>query len=424
MTTRYTAKKGAGGKADLGYQDGEQVSGADIPSCTIEDVDRSVFNLFEKSLNFTVKSNKKPIKVPVIFATGERFALLSRKKPLRDSSSALILPLISIMRTGVEQNAGIGENIPLVIKKKLAPEDAAFQSFVNKQGLLNSDELARPQDIETEDGKSEAGIKLSKQSASSPSISNPQIVNDVNYNIYEVFEIPPVKHYMANYEITFWCQYTQQMNNMLTILMGGYTNNNVPSFRLDTNKGYFFTGFVENALNPDVNFDDFTEEERLVKCSINMKVQAFLVAPRSIGQPSPIRRYVSSPHISFTMHSMKNGVPKANSTETVDSAGLDDHILADMSHELGMPVRQSIAGQDNKVNSSEEISDNLDSLGTTTLNNNIGSMGTVEQIVRVDPVTGERTVVEVRITEQNVKAGETVFRAKGFVTTLDYLIKK
>ena len=44
MSSRYNAKEGAGGKANLGYQEGEEVSGLSIPSCTIEDVDRSVFN--------------------------------------------------------------------------------------------------------------------------------------------------------------------------------------------------------------------------------------------------------------------------------------------------------------------------------------------------------------------------------------------
>lgn len=418
MTTRYDAKEGAGGKVDLGYQDGEQVSGVDIPSCTIEDVDRSIFDLFEKSLNFTVRSNRKPIKVPVIFATGERFALLSRKKPLRDSSSALILPLISIMRTGVEQNQGIGENIPLVIKKKLAPEDAAFQNYANKQGILNSDQLARPQDLDTEDNSPEDGVKISKNSASNPDISNPQIVNSTNFNIYEVFEIPPVKHYTANYEITFWCQYTQQMNTMLTILMGGYTNNNVPSFKLETNKGYFFTGFVENAFNPDVNFDDFTEEERLVKCSINMRVQAFLVAPRSIGQPTPVRRYVSSPSISFTIHegddTIATGVkPTVNSNES------GDYVLQDLQHELDEAPKRGISETIN-----EQINTNLDSLGTTTLNSNIGSLGILKKLKVRDPITGKIKEVEVRIADRNRKSGETILRAKGFINKLDDLIKK
>lgn len=418
MTSRYNATDGSGGKANLGYQDGEQVSGIDIPSCTIEDVDRSVFNLFEKDLNFTVKSNKKPAKVPVIFATGERFALLSRKKPLRDSSSALILPLISIMRTGVEQSPGIGENVPLVIKKRIAPEDAAFQNYLNKQGIINNDELAKPQKLLTPDGESEDGVKMSKSSASSPGVSNPQISESFNRNIYEIFEIPPVKHYIANYEITFWCQYTQQMNSMLTILMGGYTNNNRPSFRLETNKGYFFTGFVEDAFSPDVNFDDFTEDERLVKCSISMKVQAFLVAPRSIGQPSPVRRYVSSPNISFSLHEGididPNGV-----NPTVTSNRNDDHVLDDLTHELHTNPKRGVSETINK-----QIDTKLDSLGTTTLNSNIGSLGHLRKIKVRDPVTGKIKETEVRVTDQNRQSGETVLRARGFVIKLDDLIEK
>ena len=418
MTSRYNAKEGAGGKANLGYQDGEQVTGATIPSCTIEDVDRAVFNLFEKDLNFTVKSNKKPTKVPVIFATGERFALLSRKKPLRDSSSALILPLISIMRTGVEQNSGIGENVPLVIKKRIAPEDAAYQNYLNKQGIVNSDELAVPQDLQTPDGKSEAGVKLSKTSAASPGVSNPQIENSVDRNIYEIFEIPPVKHYMANYEITFWCQYTQQMNDMLTIIMGGYTNNNRPSFRLETQKGYFFTGFVEDGFNPDVNFDDFTEDERLVKCSINMKVQAFLVAPRSIGQPSPVRRYVSSPRISFSINE-GDAVAGSGVNPTVTSNKEGDHVLSDLSHELNTPPKRGVSETIN-----QQIDTKLDSLGTTTLNSNIGSFGVLKKIKVKDPVTGKIKEVEVRVADQNRQSGETVLRARGFIVKLDDLIEK
>ncbi len=420
MTSRYKVKKGSGGKADIGYQEGEQVSALDIPSCTIEDVDRSVFNLFEHSLDFTVKSNKKPTKVPVIFATGERFALLARKKPLRDASSALILPLISIMRTAVDQSQGIGENVPLIVKKRLAPEDASYQAYVNKQGLMNDDNLVSAENLESDDcpNHENASAKKLKVKMGEPGPSNPLIGKDITYNIFEIFEIPPVKHFTATYEVTFWCQYTQQMNSMLTILMGGYTNNNRPSFKLETDKGYFFTGFVEDGFSPDVNFDDFTEDERLVKCSINMKVQAYLVAPRSIGQPTPIRRYVSAPNISFTIHEGFD-VVGSGVTPVVDSNNPTDHVLSDLSHELdGGPKR----GVSETIY--QQIDSNLDSLGTTTLNNNIGSMGTLHKVKGRDPITGRERNVEVRVADQNRKSGETVLRAYDFIIKLEDLIKK
>ena len=70
-----------------------------VPSCSIEDVDRALFNLFNVDLDlFYKESNKNSKRIPVIFATGERFAILRRKKPLRDKAGALILPLVSILR--------------------------------------------------------------------------------------------------------------------------------------------------------------------------------------------------------------------------------------------------------------------------------------------------------------------------------------
>ena len=44
----------------------------------------------------------KSSKVPVVFAAGERFALTRRKSPIRDKNNALILPIVSIMRTGMD----------------------------------------------------------------------------------------------------------------------------------------------------------------------------------------------------------------------------------------------------------------------------------------------------------------------------------
>ena len=62
----------------------------------------AIFDLFDKKLSFEVKSQNKLQKVPVIFASGERFALTRRKNPLRDKDNALILPIISIVRNDID----------------------------------------------------------------------------------------------------------------------------------------------------------------------------------------------------------------------------------------------------------------------------------------------------------------------------------
>ena len=62
-----------------------------FPSIEIEDIDRAVFDLFDKQIAFEIEEKGSARKVPVIFASGERFALTRRKNAIRDKNNALIL---------------------------------------------------------------------------------------------------------------------------------------------------------------------------------------------------------------------------------------------------------------------------------------------------------------------------------------------
>ena len=91
----------------------------DFPSIGIENIDRAVFDLFDKKLQFETTSKGVSKKVPVIFATGERFALTRRTNPIRDRNNTNILPLISIVRENIDigsSQAGKGTAIALKIK--------------------------------------------------------------------------------------------------------------------------------------------------------------------------------------------------------------------------------------------------------------------------------------------------------------------
>ena len=83
MATKYSITKGPYQQVETGYDNQDIAPDFTMPSCTIEDVDRGVFNLFNKELPLLYKRRDEVKRVPVIFATGERFALLARNKPLR-----------------------------------------------------------------------------------------------------------------------------------------------------------------------------------------------------------------------------------------------------------------------------------------------------------------------------------------------------
>ena len=146
MSTRFSKGKEDANSVPMGYEGTNIPDDFSLPSCTIEDVDRGLFNLFNEELPFFYKLEKESRRIPVIFATGERFAILRRKRPLRDNSGALILPLISIQRTGVQQEntkgGGPGEGQPLTIKKRLSRDDVTYQRLMNKLNLQNADDVA------------------------------------------------------------------------------------------------------------------------------------------------------------------------------------------------------------------------------------------------------------------------------------------
>ena len=119
MSTRFSKEREDGVSVATGYEGYNIPEDEFIPPCTIEDVDRAVFTLFNKDLPMVYSYKEESKRIPVIFATGERFAVLRRKRPLRDKHGALILPLVSIMRSGIAQDVdrgmGPGQNAPITI---------------------------------------------------------------------------------------------------------------------------------------------------------------------------------------------------------------------------------------------------------------------------------------------------------------------
>ena len=123
-----------------------------FPSIEIEDIDRAVFDLFDKEIKFEIEEKGSSRKVPVIFAAGERFALTRRKKAIRDKNNALILPLISILRGEIDvspdqHGKGTAISYPdqpgYYIKKRLSKKDRKYQNIINKQKIKNQDNVAQ-----------------------------------------------------------------------------------------------------------------------------------------------------------------------------------------------------------------------------------------------------------------------------------------
>ena len=430
MSTRLTKSATDQNSISTGYEGNNVPDDFQVPTCTIEDVDRALFNLFDKELPLLFKTKEATQRIPVIYATGERFAVLRRKRPLRDKNGALILPLISIMRTGVSQEAqmGPGQGGPMIIRKRLSEGDKDYQRILNKPKFKNQDDAPSIQHrIITEDGVQDTG-SLPGQAATRRTDDGPiplkyrngnLLEADIGKNIVEVVTIPPVKYYTSTYEITFWAQYTQQMNDMIMAMMSLYQNNHRRTFRLETEKGYWFVGYVGDALSPGNNFDDFTDNERIVRYSFEVTVPGYIVGGEYPGAPSFLRKFVSAPEISFDS-SQVSAAPYGEPIGSVPSGRPDRYMLQDILTDADGIPGSSIAEGDMPMGGPSATRDPRDIGGGTaapggtpsaTIGGFSGNTSDVELVRTItDPFTGKKKTKLLKIKARNQRKGETVYR--------------
>jgi hypothetical protein len=338
MSTRYSKNQQDGFSIPLGHEGNNIPDAIEVPSNMIEDVDKAIFELFDKHLPFQYDRSGTMTRVPVIFASGERFAVLRRRKPLRDKTGALILPIVSIMRTSVAQTnaigGGVSETQTQIIRRKLSKEDNYYQRLINSRKEQNSRDLA----IDSLRPNSEDRLRSERRDL----LTVPEGMQPVlGKNIYEIYEIPPVKFFTATYEVTFWTQYTQQMNDLLMAMMSLYQNNVQRTFRLQTSKGYWFVGYVGEQMSNGDNFDGFADDERLIKYSFEVTVPSYLIGADFPGSMKSLRRFLSAPEISFA--SWYEDPDQARDTSMgIPSGDPSDYIFDDLRLEGESKTAQSI----------------------------------------------------------------------------------
>lgn len=402
MTSKYN-------KPNLSKNSRNSIYGTDIPedfylpSCGIEDVDRAVYNLFNKDLPLFFKSNNGIERVPVNFPSGERAFI--RDNPYMDETGAIILPIISVLKSGIKHEAtaggfGVGPGTgEIEISRRKFKDSIEYFNEKNKEGLTNQENVSSENKhfgISTRDYRS--------------NISDIYIQNELSSPVTEIISIPSPRYFSATYEITFWTQYLQQMNSLLEAFLSSYVFNPVKSFKLESEKGYWFVGFVED-FNEDFNFDSMTDEERILKYTFNISVNAYIINPVFPGSQSTVRRTISVPKIHFdTKFANMN---KENILD-VPSGYPKDYTNSDIENDTD-PLPGSSIGR--KRNNSYGINQNTteeDIENTTPINTSIGGteISTSEEYTRIEnyfnPITNKVEQRKVLVKTKTARFGESV----------------
>ena len=364
-----------------------------FPSIGIENIDRAIFDLFETKLNFETTSKGVSKRVPVIFATGERFAPTRRKNPIRDRNNTNILPLISIVRQNLDigaQQGGKKTAIALraqpnyTVKRRLSEKDRNLQNLINKDSLKNQENVTSnnnfvdvPNQLIASEGKITS--RRNKQNLKFNESASVSLTPNINTNIFEIIQIPYPYFVTMTYNVTFWCQYMQQGNQMIEFLLNKI---DVPGgeFAIKTKEGFELVAFISDNISFENNFDNMTDDERLIKYSFDLVVPGYLLNSKLSGLASQARSYTSAPMIDFTYIGTSSPVTMDYQPETKQE-NLERHVLTDITNTETLKLQR---GEEN---------------------------GTIERFVK-NPFTGEGTTEFLRVRNVNSRAGESVISSK------------
>ncbi len=227
----------------------------EISTVKIRTVDQAVVDYFDRKLQLTVDAGEDiRKKVPVIFASPERWKAIDEDKGFRDENGTLILPLISIRRTDISREKGFGgmgiETSYITVTKRQNPKTPMFQSL-QEQRRTN-------------------GFPKAKESQ----------------QVLDILTIPFPDFCQFTYEITIWTQYQNQMNDILEKIF--YNFDYSDSFVMPVtyegvgkstqgNKGYYFVGFRDGDFLSQSNLEEFTDSERLIRYSYAIRVPVYLI---------------------------------------------------------------------------------------------------------------------------------------------------
>jgi hypothetical protein len=215
-----------------------------LDDITLYSIDKSIVAWFETDFPVVIDGRK----VPVLYATAERWARAQKEKGFRDEGGALMLPLISIRRTTpnplVERYVPAADETNITLTRRIATSPISSND-------------------------TQPGVLSNKQ-------PDPAYANVSDVQVFETLQIPFPAFVNLDYDVMIWTSYMSHQNinqeNLYTQWKGGRQ-------WLSTPKGvgdFFFFAQLKNSQDQS-NLDDFSDKEKIIRYGFRFSIQAYLV---------------------------------------------------------------------------------------------------------------------------------------------------
>mgnify|MGYP001230536289 CR=1 FL=1 len=236
-----------------------------IVASSFEDIDTSLYNFVDNTLNLHTTTNKGIEKVPVLWLGSERAFQIKNNRDYRDSVGKLRLPLISIERASVEKDKSFKGNIQAHV-----PVDKDVREY--RQGAFK---LVSKLNQEKTRAFQAAEAKRKKGQAHYP--------HDSKKFVYDEFYIPLPVYVKVMYNVVLRTEYQQQMNDLIApfISRPGQLNH----FVLKEN-GKMYEAFIDSSDSSN-NLNALGQDERKFETKISIRVLGYITGDGSANQETP-----------------------------------------------------------------------------------------------------------------------------------------
>ena len=219
----------------------------------IIDMDSAIMYYFNEVIKPTVTENKETVKVPVMYASPERWVSVQKQGFMRDKRQQLITPVIVFRRTGMSKNENLPQN---KIEANNPQQFVTIEQNYNQQNRYDA---------------------FSRQIGLTP--------NKTYYNV-----VMP-DYVILNYEFTIWTSYIEQMNKLVERI--NYTNG---SYWGEPGKMRFKSRIESFSDASEMD----TQGERLVKTNFTVEMMGYII-PEEFNRYATTKKYLTPKKVIINM---------------------------------------------------------------------------------------------------------------------------
>jgi hypothetical protein len=236
---------------------------------TLEDIDRALYNFVNDDLNVFCNTNEGFKKVPVLFASPERAFSIKDDPELRKNGRTLEYPLISIVRGQMINNPSN--------KGKYGVYIPPYYGFYKKGGSIP---IARRVNQDKSRLRANATAENRFKQNTFP-FDNERVVYDTLY-------VPMPTYVEVTYEIKMIAEFQQQMNELISALMGRFST--PVAFKIE-HEGNVYEAFGDETFTNEGNNSGLGTDERIFKTTTTITVLGYILgADKNEETPAVIVR--------------------------------------------------------------------------------------------------------------------------------------